>query len=356
MIAVYILLFLTLLDTDDQGRSLKTSKQSNPVKIGLLVPTGKSVDHFAIHGAEFAVSEANESDNYQDQRFELVVRSCEGPWGMTSKQVVNFVYEDRVSGIISSLDGENAHLAEQVATKTRLPILFSRTTDPTVTQAYVPWFFRVIPDDRILSEALINEIFSVRKLSRVALLVPDTYDARVMAETFLERAGNLGFSPPEHIIYLGKLDSVELKIQDLKDQKIEGLVFCGGIRALSNLVDGFGNPEPAFFGMRYLSNFETDDPNMVVPVPVNWPSKASELFRMEFTKRYGYKPGLGAAYTYDATGLLIHVIGQVGPDPEKIRSALQSVYFEGVTGPVSFDENGNRNLEIRITQPMLKQD
>ncbi len=83
---------------------------------------------------------ANERGGFNGSPFKLVVRTTEGPWGAGSKESVGLVYEDEVRAIVGSLDGRNAHLAEQVVAKSHLVYMETKATDPTLSQAYVPWF------------------------------------------------------------------------------------------------------------------------------------------------------------------------------------------------------------------------
>ena len=46
---------------------------------------------------------------------------------------------------MGSHDGRNAHLVEQVATKSQVVFLSAWASDPTLSQAFVPWFFSCVP-------------------------------------------------------------------------------------------------------------------------------------------------------------------------------------------------------------------
>ena len=136
--------------------------QNLDYKIGLLIPEQGALA--AKHGAELAIREANEKRGNAGNLFDLVVRSTEGPWGAGSKESVGLVFDDEVIAIIGSLDGRNAHLAEQVAAKTRILFLSAWAGDMTLSQAFVPWYFRCVPNDRQQATALIREIYEKRKI------------------------------------------------------------------------------------------------------------------------------------------------------------------------------------------------
>jgi len=98
--------------------SQNTEIFTNVIKIGLLIPDNSSVE--AKYGAELAVQKANEKGGINGQMFQLVTRSMEGPWGTGSKEAVNLIFNEKVWAIMGSHDGRNAHLVEQVTTKTRV--------------------------------------------------------------------------------------------------------------------------------------------------------------------------------------------------------------------------------------------
>jgi ABC-type branched-subunit amino acid transport system substrate-binding protein len=143
-----------------------------PVRLGLLMP-----------------ETANREGGFHGRPFELVERTVEGPWGSGSSEITALVFDESVWAILGPLHGRSAHLAEQVAAKGQIALVSPWASDPTLTQANVPWFFRCVPDDRQQAVALVREIFEVRRLDRVVALVADSYDARVAADAFMAQAG-----------------------------------------------------------------------------------------------------------------------------------------------------------------------
>ena len=102
------------------------------------------------------------------------------------------VHEDEVAAIVTAVDGRNAHLAEQVSAKSHVVQVATRATEETLSQAYVPWFFRIVPNDRQQAEALINEVYNKQGFSKVHLLYEEEYDYSSGAKTFkklIEKSG-----------------------------------------------------------------------------------------------------------------------------------------------------------------------
>jgi branched-chain amino acid transport system substrate-binding protein len=73
-------------------------------------------------------------------------------------------------------------------------------------------------------------------------------------------------------------------------------------------------------------------------------------FRNEFQKIYGKAPGAVAEYSFDGMSLLIDAIRSGGPDRENIQNALTKIQFEGVTGPIQFDDKGKRSGAAKLME------
>ncbi len=69
--------------------------------------------------------------------------SSDVSWGKASTALVKLVYDPAVLGIVAT-DRSSAHLAEQIAVKTFLPVI-AISSDRTLTSANVPWIFRLPP-------------------------------------------------------------------------------------------------------------------------------------------------------------------------------------------------------------------
>jgi ABC-type branched-subunit amino acid transport system substrate-binding protein len=155
-------------------QALQNTKDPKPIKIGLLIPDKKSLA--ARQGAEMAICKANKSGGYDNRPFQLVVRSTEGPWGSGSKEAVNMIFEEEVWAIVGSNDGRNGHVVEQVATKARIVFLSAWATDPSLSKAFIPWYFCCVPNDLLQAAALIEEIYDKRKFKKVAFVSEKNFD------------------------------------------------------------------------------------------------------------------------------------------------------------------------------------
>jgi branched-chain amino acid transport system substrate-binding protein len=319
------------------------SKGQTEIRIGMLIPgeEGKG----AVLAAELAIARANESGGYQGTPFKLVARSAEGPWGAGSKESVDLVFEDNVVAILGSLDGRNAHLAEQVATKTQILFLSTWATDPTLSQAFVPWYFRCIPNAEQQAEILYHHIYSDPEHAQKTVLIHDaSYDASYLAKSFIRIcAGNRSSCPP----CIAWKDHSELP-GDLKQlgavQKPACIVLFTDGKSFPDLLEllrSEGIDLPVFTGITDPARSGVQFPVIRLSPGFENRSGGQELIR-EFEKRYGHSPGVREAYAYDGMNLILESIRRAGTGTEAIRDSLAGIYYpDGATGSIRFDEYGN---------------
>jgi branched-chain amino acid transport system substrate-binding protein len=329
--------------------SQKPGVSDEPVKIGLLIPDNKSVA--ARHGAEMAILKANENGGFNGRSFQLIIRSMEGPWGTGSKEAVNLIFEENVWAIMGSHDGRNAHIVEQVSAKERIVFLNAWANDPTLSQAFVPWYFSCVPNDLQQASAFIDEIYNKRKIRKVALLSDNDYDSKMASGSFVKKAKITGKPEPLCFIYensdkdfteiLDKINTAEIKCIILFGQPSASLKLIQQIRQRKMTQSVFGalsvqgETELPDNGLKILEG-------VALISSVDWLSTKSTAFEKEFQKIYGTKPGIVDAYAYDGMNVIIEAIRNAGLDREQIQKSLKKIHYDGVTGPIQFDDKGNR--------------
>jgi branched-chain amino acid transport system substrate-binding protein len=89
--------------------------------------------------------------------YRVIGVASEAVWGKSSTELVNLVYQSNAIGLVAT-DRASAHLAEQIAAKTFLPVI-ALSSDHALTSTNVPWIFRLEPETsvveavRLLSDA-----------------------------------------------------------------------------------------------------------------------------------------------------------------------------------------------------------
>ena len=119
-----------------------------------------------LHGAQMAIDEANARGGYGGKPFRLMVHDdynnwqfgaeygAERPtdpaiWGSPSDEAVKMIYDEKDWAIFGSINSETTHMILRVALRAEIPIVNSASTDPTIPETYIPWYFTDIQDDRV---------------------------------------------------------------------------------------------------------------------------------------------------------------------------------------------------------------
>ncbi len=365
------LFFACLLYTQMVGipRDMEADQNSKNsvkrIKIGLLIQDSLFRD--AQKGAEIAIQKANEGSAAMGYTFELLTRSMAGSWGTGSKKAVDLIFEEDVWTILGSHDGRNAHLVEQVTAKSQIVFLSAWASDPTLSQAFVPWYFSCVPNDLQQADLLVQEIYSKRKISKVAIVSDNGYDSDMAMKCFLKKTIHSGKLAPIQLTVDNSLNNFQVVIDKIKQADIKGIVFCGSSLSALKFVQQIRQlkmNQPVFCSFSCMDQsvgpeFKLGDyENVIFVSPGNWMVNKDVAFRNEFLKKYKKNPGSIAAFAFDGMNMIIEAIKNSGFDRTKLQKVLSKSQYQGITGTIRFDQRGNRrdaNGLIEIHNGKLKQ-
>jgi len=332
-----------------------SAQKTETIKIGLLIQDETS--SAAKQGAELAVRKINESGGVNGCPLQLVVRSMEGAWGMGSKQAVNLIFEENVWALLGSHDGRNAHLVEQAATKSTVVFVSTWSSDPTLSQAFVPWFYNCVPTDRQQADVLIDEIYNKRKIIKVAVISDQAYDSNMALKNYLQKTQQAGKKKPLQFLF----NNDETDLNALSDQINKAgisaiILFCQPSVSLKivRLLKQSKMKQSVFGSLSILNEDalsvqELHEFDNILLVPTMSSTAKSRDFTEAYQKTYGKIPGTVAAYAFDGMNVLIEAIRISGSqDREKIQQALSKIQYEGVTGQIQFDDKGNRKGSCKL--------
>src|SRR5579863_5370624 len=195
------------------GRDIPEPKNLTEVRIGFFGPIEHTPDTVfglrMLHGAQLAVEEANARGGYGGKPFRLMehndydnwqaktVYGEDRPtdptiWGSASNEVVKMVYDDQDWAIFGSISSESTHIALRVALRAEIPIVNSASTDPTIPETYIPWYFTDLQDDRVQCLTLARRIYTELGLKRVAILRVNNRYGRFGVIKFRDASRRLG--------------------------------------------------------------------------------------------------------------------------------------------------------------------
>ena len=358
------------------ARDVPEPKNVTEVRIGFFGPIEHNPEQVfglrMLHGAQLAVDEANARGGYGGKPFKLMLHNDydnwqaktvygeERPtdttiWGSASNEVVKMVYDDQDWAIFGSISSESTHIALRMALRTEIPIVNSASTDPTIPETYIPWYFIDLQDDRVQCLTLARRIFTELGLKRVAILRVNNRYGRFGVGKLRDASRRLGhpivieqkympgdsdFTKQLQVIRSSRADAIVLWADEaqaaeiLKQMRTTGMkqrVF-GAYRTLGPTLLAEAGPAAEGFEAVFPYDPTRQDPR--------WLS-----FNRRFEDRFHEKPEQFASLAYDAMNALLDSICKAGLNRARIHDALANIVdYEGVTGHMIFDPN-QKNVE-----------
>jgi ABC-type branched-subunit amino acid transport system substrate-binding protein len=351
--------YTDLVEYNGAARDLPVPQDVSEVRIGFIGPLENHPDatlgRRMLNGASLALEEANTAGGYGGKPFHLMLHNDSAIWGASSNEVVKMVYDDKVWAIFGSISGDTTHIALRVALRAEVPIVNSASTDPTIPETLIPWYFTVIQDDRVQAFTLARHIYDDLRLKRVAILrVNDRY-GRFGVPKFRDASRRLGHPVVIEQKFMPYDVDFRRQLRVINDSRVDGIVLWTDVAKAAMILkqmQELGMKQRVFGSHRTLDDQlvaqaggAAEGFEAVYPYDPTSNDPAWHAFLARYQKRYGEKPDHFAALAYDQMQILLQAICQAGLNRAVIRDALYGMQnYKGVTGDMIFDPN---NKEIR---------
>lgn len=326
-----------------------TSKETGPVKIGFIGPLSgdvSSIGTVARSAVEVAIEEINANGGINGNPVEVVYEDGQCDASAANNAASKLINIDGVDAIIGGACSSETSAFVAQAMENKVPVISYCSSAPTLTGAG-DYFFRNYPSDAYQGVFMAEYAYNVLKAREVAILYHITEAYTPIKDVFTERFEELG----------GRVLAAEGLPQEARDYRTQlskikdtGAMFIymptypdGGTVALQQAkelgitaqifgADAWGDPKMqaavASFGTYLYSEIKT-----------------AEL-TSEFEAKIKAKSGSDAVpacapQAYDATYVLVDAIKKAGTNPDILAKALHTSSYDGVSGHIEFDENGD---------------
>ncbi len=328
------------------------------VKIGFAGPLSGPIAHLGKdeeYGARLALEDANAAGltlGGEKVRFELVAEDDQAD-PRTATTVAQRLVDLGVRGVVGHVTSGAAIPASRIYDQAGIPHVTPSATSPKLTQQGYRTSFRVIANDLQQGTAMARYAADTLKLRKVAIIDDRTAYGQGLADAFAEAGRKLGIEVVGREFTNDKATDFMAILTRVKARQPEALFYggmdpqCGPLlRQMRQLGmntqflggDGACTAEmlklagPALKEGAYCT--QSGLPKTKMP--------GGEAFFARFKKRFNMDVQLYAPYSYDATNALIQAIKTAGSaDPARYLPALQTIRFNGITGPIAFDERGD---------------
>ncbi|HEV2352025.1 MAG TPA: ABC transporter substrate-binding protein [Terriglobia bacterium] len=351
------------------GREAASDLAGSTIRLGFLAPLHgprKAEGDAIVAAARLALEDANPL--HEGRRLELALGDESGPsWGHTSDELIRLALDRQAVAVITSANGSTAHLSEQVGNRMGIPIL-TLSTDKTTTQIDIPWIFRLGPSDEEQARIIAEDIYHTRNMHRVLLVAESDHDGRLGGKEFQEVARQLS-APRVNSLSLDPLQpDADSLIATIHKESPEAIVFWTRPEIACQLIKRIWEERiqtPIFLsqeaaqasqGLRFaLPDAMNGDVQQRGSIWTVASAGAGSPLGKSFARRYelltGSIPSQVAAEAYDAVRLVARALCDAGPNRARLRDQIASVHNDqGVSGLISFDQEGNNRTRIRLVR------
>lgn len=334
------------------------SEEELVLKVGVIAPmSGTAGDGVYIKAAcELAAQEINEAGGIDGKmKIELYIEDDEGTPAKSVTVAQKLVNQDQVD-IVVGAQNSSCTLANMLVTQeAQIPQITPGSSSPSITQQGNEWIFRTSISDLTalysildycqrhdwINVALIHDSgdFGVTAATAIKDVVDDYGITLIATEQFNSDdvdfttiLNKLQSSSPDAIICWGYYGASSHICKQLKQNDIE-IPFIGY---------GFNNPMFTELGAEWVegaivasgfTELSAEVNDLVMPF--------ADAFRAYYD---GNSPTQVAAQSYDTMYLIKKAIESIGAENvtnETLREAIAATTYDGVTGSMSFDENGD---------------
>jgi branched-chain amino acid transport system substrate-binding protein len=346
-----------------QTEAVKTIPEVT-VKIGSVAPLTGPQAHLGKdndNGARLAIEEINAKGlviGGAKVRFELVSEDDQAD-PKTGTIVAQKLADAKVAGVIGHLNSGTTIPASKIYHDAGIPQISPSATNPKYTQQGYKTAFRVIAND--VQQGLVLGEYAVKKLGakRIAIVDDRTAYGQGLADEFEKAARAAGAQIVGREYTTDKATDFRAILTSIKAKKPD-LVFYGGMdvqagpmvaqmKALAvnaKFLAGDGVQSPEFIKLAGPAAEGVVASSPGLPLDKMPGGKG---FTERFTAKYG-QIQLYAPYAYDATMALVEAMVKANStDPAKYLPELARIQYQGVAGPIVFDEKGDlRNGPITL--------
>ena len=338
------------------------------VKIGHAAPLTGNIAHLGKDnedGVKLAIDEINAAGGAdiggKKVKFEMDSEDDQAD-PKTATTVAQRFVDEKVVGVIGHLNSGTTIPASKIYSDAGIPQISPSATAVAYTAQGFKTAYRVMANDAQQGKVLGE--YAVKKLGmkKVAIIDDRTAYGQGLADEFEKAVKASGGEVVGREFTTNQETDFNAILTSVKGKKPE-LVFYGGMDAQAaplkkqarklgisaKVMGGDGTQTPE------LVKLAGDDSEGMISSSPGQPKDqlpGGKAFLEKFKKTFGTEVQLYSPYCYDAVKVMVEAMKKAGStEPAKYLPELAKIKYDGVTGPIEFDEKGDiKNGAITIYQ------
>ncbi|MEM5388744.1 branched-chain amino acid ABC transporter substrate-binding protein [Paraburkholderia phymatum] len=338
------------------------------VKIGQVSPLTGELAHIGKddeNGVRLAIEDLNsEKLKIGGQAVTFVLDSQDDAADpKTAVTVAQKLIDDRVAGVVGHANSGTSIPASRIYAAAGIPMITESATNPLLTQQGFKSVFRMVANDvrqgSVIGTYLVHDL----KAHKVAIVDDRTAYGQGLADQVEKAVKAAGGTVVDREFGTDKTTDWKAVLTTIKSHQPDAIAFTGGdtqaaafvqqmqkLALKATFIAGDESCTPQFIALAGSSMTVNTFCTLAGVPPSRMPQ--GPAFFKRFQQRFGVPVQLYAPYAYDAVMAMATAMRTANStDPKVYMQKLQAVKFDGVTGPIQFDESGDiRNGAITVRQ------
>jgi branched-chain amino acid transport system substrate-binding protein len=337
------------------------------VKIGHVAPLTGGIAHLGKdneNGARLAIDQANEAKITIDGKpvkFTLVAEDDQAD-PKVGATVAQKLVDAKVVGVVGHLNSGTSIPASPIYNQAGIPVISGSATNPKLTEQGFKNQFRVVARDDQQGPAVAKYLADNNKPKVVAVVDDATAYGEGIANEVEKALKGAGINVLPREKGTDKTTDWKAILTKLRGRNPDAVFYGGmdatggpllkqgrelGIKAVFSFGDGACTDK-----MKELAGDAAE--GLLCSQAGIPPQAASKAFLEAYKKKFNADPILYSPFTYDAANLLIEAMKKANSsDPKKYLPELQKISYTGASGPIGFDDKGDRK-DAEITMFSMK--
>ncbi|WP_223820777.1 ABC transporter substrate-binding protein [Bacillus sp. S3] len=344
------------------GNGSSSSKSGDTIKVGLQAPmTGDNAQYGQDmkNGVELAFKKINSDGGINGKKLKLIVGDDKATPSEAVAVVNKMIMNDGVKAIIGGYNSSPTLAAQDVSGPAKV-LHLNMGASPDLSKTGNKYLFRVILTGSVYVPAVMKYMAEEKKVKKIAALFENTDYGITMYDAAKESTKELGveFIAAEKYNPGDKNFSAQLsKIKTLNADAVMVVGLYNEVALIeqqarqAGLHVQFFSPDDSMYSEQLISlgGDAVEDHIFASMIDLNANTEEMKEFK-KLAEENKIPAQANTAIAYDAAMALAKAMAEGGDDAEKARDALANIQYQGITGPIKFDKNGDRSNTPMIMQ------
>jgi len=325
------------------------------IKIGYLTPLTGPGSLFGLTGREgftLGLEDVNAKGGINGKKLEAITYDSQSKPTVATTLAQRLILEDKVPLIAVASGSVDVLAIMEVVERAKVPVFVCGSSSPVLTEKGFKWLWRRAFNDKICAEVIGKYVNNKPDWKNIAIfsensdygkpaseilanIIKESKGKQVVAMEYFHRGDTdlsgqlmkIKKTNPDVLVSWGYHPEHALIARQKQQIGINAQIIGNSTMIFTEYIQLAGPAAEGAILVATENSYINPDPMI-------------QAFVKRFEERYHHVPGLVTIDNYDGAVTVGEVLKAAGPVPEKIQSALNTMTFQGIAGPMKFDAKG----------------